>query len=415
MSLNIHHKINLFFLLFLHVSLMLNAANSQERKPGLGLEFLVDSEFNSIPEASAPLMGILPNKIDLISKMPTPGDQGAQGSCVGWAVGYALKSYQEYNRFSSGEQRPYSPSYIYNQIKIGDCNSGSYIVDALNILQRQGNTLLEEFPYDQNSCTTIPSENLKRAAAAGKISKWRRLNPENIDEIKAQLSSHQPIIIGMKVYNNFYSYMGGVYRSVSGNVLGGHAMIVIGYDDEKNSFLIQNSWGTDWGESGRIWMTYDLFSSIVREAYVTEDIQNDYPAVIVNRGQLLTTTDEPMKNGHYLLSSNGLYAAILQSDNNFVLYKNFGGANPRPLWNSKTDSSNPQSLFMQMQYDGNLVIYKGNSPLDNTGPLWNSRSYYKISAVHTLVMQDDGNLVVYRGEPNNLQVPAVWSTKTAQN
>ena len=54
----------------------------------------------------------------------------------------------------------------------------------------------------------------------------------------------------MTVYNDFYSYTSGVYSHVTGSYLGGHAILIVGYDDVGKYFIAKNSWGTSWGRGG---------------------------------------------------------------------------------------------------------------------------------------------------------------------
>jgi hypothetical protein len=65
---------------------------------------------------------------------------------------------------------------------------------------------------------------------------------------------------------------------------------------------------------------------------------------------------------------------ILQGDGNLVLYKGTGtGDQGGAIWNSRTQGHN--SVFLIMQDDGNLVLYKGTGPVDQGGAIWNSRSF----------------------------------------
>lgn len=70
------------------------------------------------------------------------------------------------------------------------------------------------------------------------------------------------------------------------------------------------------------------------------------------------------------------------------------------------------SIFLQVQYDGNLVLYRGAGPEENLGWIWASGSVYNTNQPHFLVMQDDGNLVLYRGNDPSQNLGAVWSTET---
>lgn len=59
---------------------------------------------------------------------------------------------------------------------------------------------------------------------------------------------------------------GEVYNGPSGNEKGRHAMVVVGYDDNKGAFKVLNSWGTSWGQGGFGWIAYSAFKTRVREA-----------------------------------------------------------------------------------------------------------------------------------------------------
>jgi hypothetical protein len=73
----------------------------------------------------------------------------------------------------------------------------------------------------------------------------------------------------MEVYSDFYSYLSGVYSHVSGTYEGLHAVEVIGYDDDYQCFIVKNSWGTDWGESGFFRIAYSELNSQVQFGYET--------------------------------------------------------------------------------------------------------------------------------------------------
>jgi hypothetical protein len=59
-----------------------------------------------------------------------------------------------------------------------------------------------------------------------------------------------PVITAFDVYSDFFSYHGGVYSYVSGEKQGGHAVLIVGWNDLDSAFIVKNSWGTGWGESG---------------------------------------------------------------------------------------------------------------------------------------------------------------------
>lgn len=243
---------------------------------GTGLIFSNEEDYKNIPLASALMMGTLPDRKDLSSWFPAAKYQGMQCSCVGWAVGYALKSYQEaveIGQKPTDDTKTFSPSYIYNQIKMGDCTSGSSIEQALNLLRYEGVAKLSDFPYSEYNCNEKPEENIKLKARQYSIADWRRVEITKRIEVKSQIASNFPIVIGMYVDEGFEMLIGdAIYSGPSGRERGGHAMVVVGYDDAKSAYKVFNSWGSNWGNNGFGWISYSAFESRVREAYVAQDI-----------------------------------------------------------------------------------------------------------------------------------------------
>jgi Papain family cysteine protease len=226
----------------------------------------------------------LPDSVDLSVSFPTPGNQGGQGSCVGWAAAY-LKTYQEV--VETGEDPDsifFSPSFIYNQIKSGgDCDSGSQLDDALNLLSEQGNVAESRFPYDQNACDVLPNDEVKLEAGPFRIASWRRANTQDPTEIKRHLFNESPVLIAFEADDAFFDVKAGdIYKDPPSNNAGFHAMVVVGYDNDKNAFKLINSWGTEWGDSGFGWVDYDTFVEKTPYGFVAQDLKSD---TNVNKGK----------------------------------------------------------------------------------------------------------------------------------
>ncbi|HQH79571.1 MAG TPA: C1 family peptidase, partial [Synergistaceae bacterium] len=211
---------------------------------GLGMEPTPKNFDGSIRGATARAgKTAIPPSVDLSPGFPAPGFQGEQNSCVAWATAYAAKTYQENLERGWGAKKTetiFSPSYIYNQINRGR-DEGSTIPDALELLKTQGVATLKAMPY--GDYRTQPSPAARQEAARFRAESYARLDGKNIDSLKALLADGHPVIVGMKTYENFLTHSSGVYRRTSGAYLGGHAMVVVGYDDGKNAFKIMNSWG----------------------------------------------------------------------------------------------------------------------------------------------------------------------------
>lgn len=256
----------------------LTSAQEQHRT---GLVFMRPDELAKIPPAFTPFSGdALPARVDLSADFPPPGNQGAQSSCVAWATAYALRSYQAHIRSRASlvtgdgqidSARVFSPAFIYNQINNGR-DAGSLFSDALRLMQTRGVAPLQYMPYSSHDYTTLPSETALSVAANYRIEFWKQINVNQLVEIKSQLNAGYPVIIGAMVDEGFQDGgKGFVWDHVSGKQLGGHAMLIVGYDDDRNAFRVLNSWGTGWGDNGYYWLDYGFFPRVVSEAFVAKD------------------------------------------------------------------------------------------------------------------------------------------------
>lgn len=220
----------------------------------------------------------LPKSVDLSANFPTPGNQGSQGSCVGWATAFACKSYHERREMGwalDTADHLFSPAYVYNQINNGR-DQGSSIPNALNLAVSQGISTLATMPYSDKNYTKQPSAAAKTEAAKFKARRWSKL--QGTTGIKKALANGQPAIIGILCYPSIDKLKGpnSVYNSAAGEQDGGHAVTVVGYDDAKfgGSFKIINSWGTNWGDQGYFYMPYSFVPKVLKQAYMLEDAEN---------------------------------------------------------------------------------------------------------------------------------------------
>ena len=229
----------------------------------------------------------LPEKVSLLRYAPQRLNQGQQGSCVAWASAYSARTIMEARETGSDPNSTrFSPSFLYNQIALEGCQ-GSYLAEAMKVMQGKGLVRFEEMPYNDNDCSTRPNSAQLRSAENYKIDGYQRLTggPDGQDltkvsllGIKQNLSQGAPVVIGMMVGGSFMQDMMGkdVWIPVESDYamrgFGGHAMTVIGYDDYKfaqnmGGFQIMNSWGEEWGNKGVAWVSYDDFNYFVKEAY----------------------------------------------------------------------------------------------------------------------------------------------------
>jgi C1A family cysteine protease len=191
--------------------------------------------------------------------------QGNEGSCVAFAVGYLGSTYMiKANKNYTAEAR--SPEYLYNSVKPnGDCGSGSNIAMALNFLKDKGVCGWSRMPYsDRNGCSTKPNAQQQAFGLYGRLTNWKTIE-KSVSNIKIVINSGLPLIVGMNLYQSFYDQtmkFPYIYKSKSGNYIGGHAFAIVGYDDNKQAFICQNSWGTWNHDKGFFYISYNLISSL---------------------------------------------------------------------------------------------------------------------------------------------------------
>lgn len=167
----------------------------------------------------------------------------------------------------------------------GGCigNYSDYISDFL-----MGTGVPDEicFPYvaDQDTGTEPPCSGACADAAARikKIVSWTYIAPQSggylprPDQIKAVLVN-KPVPCGMYIYDDFKHYAGGIYEPVPGKEsIGGHLACIVGYDDSQSCWIVKNSWGTAWGESGFFRIGYNQTSSNSLTMFGLEALDLDY-------------------------------------------------------------------------------------------------------------------------------------------
>jgi hypothetical protein len=176
-------------------------------------------------------------------------DQGSCGSCWAFANTAALEA-----RVLITSQTPDKDLDLSEQA-IVSCDGYNYGCDggwndlALNYLQATGIPAEIIAPYSSGktgkpgSCYALYKQNTYRISGYADAA-------TSVESIKSALVQYGPLVTSFTVYTDFFSYKSGIYSHVTGEVEGGHAVAIVGYDSEDQSWIIKNSWGSDWGENG---------------------------------------------------------------------------------------------------------------------------------------------------------------------
>jgi len=215
-----------------------------------------DYKFAAIHTAKA-----IQDKVDLRKKCTVVEDQGQLGSCVGNAlVGNLeyLKNLNTKKTFSDLSRlfAYYNARLLENSTKT---DSGAQIRDGIKALSIYGICKENDWPYLIKKFASKPTVKCYTAAKPFAVSNYYRLN--SLDQMLGCLSEGFPFVFGFSVYDYFESEAmakSGILKmpKETEKLLGGHAVMAVGYNLKKKMVLVRNSWGNDWGLKGYFWMPF---------------------------------------------------------------------------------------------------------------------------------------------------------------
>ena len=207
----------------------------------------------------------LPPKVDLSTLCSAVEDQKDLGSCTANALAGAL----EY--LMKKDKSPYidmSRLFIYYNERVIEhsikTDSGAMIRDGIKTLAKQGACSEKIWPYDTAKFASKPPKACYTEALKYQILAYARIN--TLDEMRACLADGYPFVFGFSVYEGFETQQmakTGILNmpKPTEKMVGGHAVLGIGYDDAARRFIVRNSWGPEWGKKGYFTMPYDYVAS----------------------------------------------------------------------------------------------------------------------------------------------------------
>jgi len=209
----------------------------------------------------------LPPLIDLRAQCSPVVNQGELGSCTANAIASGLREYLLLQK-----KQPWvalSRLFLYYEERLlegtVDEDSGAMIRDGMKVVQTMGICPETEEPYDITKFTQSPTQQDLADAQKYKISEYHRVN--DLTMLKTALAEGQPVVIGINVYSSFESNEVATTGIVpmpnteTEQLLGGHAVLVVGYDETKEWAIVRNSWGIDWGEKGYFYLPYQYWTA----------------------------------------------------------------------------------------------------------------------------------------------------------
>ncbi|WP_406224110.1 C1 family peptidase [Streptomyces canus] len=178
-------------------------------------------------------------------------DQKQCGSCVAFGTVATMEHVVRYI-----DRAPFLPAdfseahafYGYGREAGATCATGWLPEPLLEKARDSGITFEDYFAYtdrDQDSSRLNPDWPNRHA----KVVNWTN-DTNDPAAIKRDIATYGSVVACFYVYQDFFSYGGGVYRRQTDTLAGGHCVSLVGYDDAQSCWIAKNSWGTDWGEHG---------------------------------------------------------------------------------------------------------------------------------------------------------------------
>jgi C1A family cysteine protease len=240
-----------------------------------------DYRFN--PAEHTQLHAALPAKVDLRARCPSIYDQLQLGACTGNAIAGAVQ-------FDRRQQKlpDWTPSrlFIYYEERRMEgtisSDSGAMIRDGIKSVNKVGAPPESDWPYNIRKYKSKPSLKAYSDAAKHKAVIYRRIN-RLLSDMQSCLAAGLPFVFGFTVYDSFESdevANTGVVNMPDlkiESVLGGHAVLAVGYDLSSGRFIVRNSWGTGWGLDGSGYFTmpfdYLLDSDLSDDMWVVQSVK----------------------------------------------------------------------------------------------------------------------------------------------
>ena len=203
----------------------------------------------------------LPSAVNLKANLPYVFDQGSIGSCTANSAG-SMYSWIV-NKNKGGVFVP-SRMFLYYNTRIlhgtVSYDSGASLRNTMKALKDYGVCREATWPYLYDKLFTTPTPNCYEEGSLRQAISYASV-PITLNTMKTIVQT-RPFVLGILVYSSFYNP--NVARTGivplpnirTEKLLGGHAILVIGYDDRRQCFLCRNSWGTSWGMKGDFYLPY---------------------------------------------------------------------------------------------------------------------------------------------------------------
>lgn len=211
-------------------------------------------------------LAMLPSEVDKRPILPPCYDQQDAGSCTGNSTAAAIQ-FDEITQQNASVM--VSRLFIYFGARryegMQGVDGGAYLRNCIKFVNETGVCSEDDWPYDTDRVNTPPPQDCYDNATE-KAMIYERLDNRDLDALRGCLAQGLPFVFGFTVYDAFEGAairQSGVLMmpGPDESVVGGHAVLAVGYRDETKQFIVRNSWGPNWGQQGHFLMPYAYISN----------------------------------------------------------------------------------------------------------------------------------------------------------
>lgn len=233
-----------------------------KRKYGLIPDTKDERDFCFAPQPALNLR----DRVDLSPSCPPVLEQLNIGSCTAVAIANCYKF------LLMKENLPaFLPSRLfiyYNERAIQgtiERDSGALIRNGFKTISKQGVCDEVLWKYDVSKFKLKPPVICYSEALKHRDVEYQRVS-QTLNQMKSCLAEGFPIVVGFTPYETFEGKeiaRTGILNLPSAHEqkLGGHAVLVVGYDSDSERFIVMNSWGVKWGLQGYFTIPFEYFTN----------------------------------------------------------------------------------------------------------------------------------------------------------
>lgn len=233
-----------------------------------------DSRFKQVEKKTKvrklPKQALLPTRADVSEGCSPVGNQGKIGSCTAFAAGKGFREFQAIKR--KERTSDLSAMFLYYEARARWGNTqeptGSTISDNIAVLEEKGMCTEAAMPYDVTKYMIAP--NAAQYAEAKEFRFQGAVRVGSMEDVQAALANGEPVLFAYDVMESFRKIGPDGLMPVPApgeKRLGGHAVMAVGYDNQKQLVKVRNSWGAAWADKGYFYMPYSVFQKTARDIW----------------------------------------------------------------------------------------------------------------------------------------------------